>query len=155
MAMSSKSISFLVLLAVMITAVAAYMYIAATHPLIQPRLNDQETLPDCKGWHICVDSRGTGYTEFKPVPYVNTPEIAMNKIFAALHKANIDPDVVSFGDHYLYIGISSQWGTFPQDIEFYFDEESKFIHFRASSRLGFYDFNSNKRTIEKILANFS
>ncbi|MCK5256323.1 MAG: DUF1499 domain-containing protein, partial [Deltaproteobacteria bacterium] len=34
--------------------------------------------------------------------------------------------------------------------EFYFDDEQKLIHFRSSSRLGYYDVGVNRRRMGKI-----
>ena len=42
------------------------------------------------------------------------------------------------------------WG-FIDDTEFYLDEEEKRIHFRSSSRLGSYDWGTNKERMQKLL----
>jgi uncharacterized protein (DUF1499 family) len=62
--------------------------------------------------------------------------------------------IISINDDYLYAECISSVFRFVDDLEFYFDDVEKIIHFRSSSRLGYYDLGVNRRRIEKIKAEF-
>ena len=43
---------------------------------------------------------------------------------------------------------------FFHDVEFFFDDEAKEIHFRSASRIGITDFGANKRRMQSVVARF-
>jgi uncharacterized protein (DUF1499 family) len=51
---------------------------------------------------------------------------------------------------YLHFEFKTFWGGFKDDVEFYFDEESKEIHFRSASRVGYSDLGANRRRMNRI-----
>lgn len=53
-------------------------------------------------------------------------------------------------DRYIYAVFTSKVFQFKDDVEFYFDENSNLIHYRSSSRIGFYDFGKNLERYNKI-----
>ena len=53
-------------------------------------------------------------------------------------------------DSYLHFEFTSLLLRFVDDVEFLFDEESKTIHFRSASRVGYGDFGVNRRRMEEI-----
>ncbi len=52
---------------------------------------------------------------------------------------------------YLYAEFTSLIMRYVDDVEFYFDEKNKLLHFRSASRLGSGDFGVNAKRIEAIL----
>jgi len=52
--------------------------------------------------------------------------------------------------NYIYAVFSSKTFRFKDDVEFYFDENSNSIHYRSSSRIGFYDFGKNLERYNKF-----
>lgn len=51
---------------------------------------------------------------------------------------------------YLHFTFRSTFFGFVDDVEFYFDEVSKMIHFRSASRTGYSDLGVNRKRMEQI-----
>ena len=51
---------------------------------------------------------------------------------------------------YLHYEFTSRLLRFVDDVEFVFDDESKIIHFRSASRIGYGDYGVNRDRMEKI-----
>jgi uncharacterized protein (DUF1499 family) len=51
---------------------------------------------------------------------------------------------------YLHFEFTSLLLRFVDDVEFVFDDETKTIHFRSASRIGYGDFGVNRRRMEEI-----
>ncbi len=52
--------------------------------------------------------------------------------------------------NYLHVIFSTKLLRFKDDVEFYFDDSSKIIHFKSASRIGSSDFGTNRKRMEKI-----
>ena len=52
--------------------------------------------------------------------------------------------------NYIYAVDTHTQLKFKDDIEFYFDEEAREIHYRSASRVGFYDFGKNAARYNKF-----
>lgn len=52
---------------------------------------------------------------------------------------------------YLHFEFHTSIGHFIDDVEFYFDETNKVIHYRSASREGYGDFGANKRRMKGIV----
>jgi uncharacterized protein (DUF1499 family) len=55
---------------------------------------------------------------------------------------------------YLSAEFRSAIFSFVDDVEFVFDDAAKLIHYRSTSRLGFYYFGVNRRRIQTIIRQF-
>ena len=53
---------------------------------------------------------------------------------------------------YLHYEFTSRLLRFVDDVEFLLDDESKTIHFRSASRVGYGDFSVNRHRMEEIRA---
>ena len=53
-------------------------------------------------------------------------------------------------DSYVHFEFTSLVLRFVDDVEFVFNEESKVIHFRSASRVGYGDLGVNRRRMEEI-----
>ena len=51
---------------------------------------------------------------------------------------------------YLHFEVRSFLFQFVDDVEFWFDQDAKTIHFRSASRSGYYDFGVNRRRMEEV-----
>ncbi|MFC4619926.1 DUF1499 domain-containing protein [Camelliibacillus cellulosilyticus] len=63
-------------------------------------------------------------------------------------------DIQKDDGRYIYAEAKTMVFEFFNDVEFYFDESKKEIHFRSASRMGISDFGANKRRMQAITARF-
>lgn len=60
-------------------------------------------------------------------------------------------EIVSENPNYIYAEFTSLIMRYVDDVEFYFDEKTKLLHFRSASRLGKGDLGVNRKRIETLL----
>lgn len=58
--------------------------------------------------------------------------------------------ILSEDKNYIHVLSTSKTMRFHNDIEFFFDERSKVVHFRSASRIGYSDMNINKKRYERL-----
>lgn len=106
-------------------------------------------LTDCPGRPNCVSSQASGQESIvAPFQYQGGRQMAfkrLKKAAASLKRTKI----VTETDNYLHIECKSAIMGFVDDLEFYFPKE-KIIHVRSASRLGYSDFNVNRKRIERL-----
>ena len=73
-------------------------------------------------------------------------KVVMKKIVATLPRTKL----IEEREDYLHFEFVTKLGKFTDDVEFYFDEENKIIHFRSASQKGYGDMGANKRRMKKI-----
>jgi uncharacterized protein (DUF1499 family) len=59
-------------------------------------------------------------------------------------------EIIKEESNYIYAEFTSLLMRYVDDVEFYFDEKSKTLHFRSASRLGSGDFGVNRKRIETL-----
>jgi len=59
--------------------------------------------------------------------------------------------VVTQREDYVHVEYRTKMG-FVDDVEFYFEEENRIVHFRSASRLGYSDMGLNRRRMEEFTA---
>ncbi|XDD47673.1 DUF1499 domain-containing protein [Leptospira sp. WS39.C2] len=59
--------------------------------------------------------------------------------------------IIKEENNYLYVEFTSFLMRYVDDVEFYFDEKTKLLHFRSASRLGKSDLGVNRKRIESLL----
>ena len=89
----------------------------------------------------------------EPFGYTGDRQEAKQKIAGIISTFKRAKIVVNEQD-YLHAEIASALFGFVDDVEFYFDDEHKLIHFRSAARLGKYDFGVNRKRIDKIRKQF-
>tara|TARA_B100000683_G_scaffold267345_1_gene300875 strand:- start:919 stop:1365 length:447 start_codon:yes stop_codon:yes gene_type:complete len=62
--------------------------------------------------------------------------------------------VISIEGPYLWAEFTSKVFRFVDDVECYYDQESGVIHIRSASRVGYYDFNANRKRVEELRQKF-
>ena len=58
--------------------------------------------------------------------------------------------LVEEDEGYLHYEFTSLLLRFVDDVEFFFDDETKTLHFRSASRTGYSDFGANRTRMEQI-----
>lgn len=62
--------------------------------------------------------------------------------------------IESESDNYLHSIVQTKWLKFKDDVEFYFDEDARIVHFRSASRVGYSDFGVNKKRMNEITEHY-
>ena len=111
-------------------------------------------LAPCPNAPHCVSSQSTDKAKkMEPFSYTTSKEQAQEKLITILRSMK-RTEVITIEDNYLHAECKSAIFRYVDDVEFYFDPEQKIIHFRSSSRLGYYDVGVNRRRMEKIRERF-
>lgn len=117
--------------------------------------NEIGSVPDgrlrgCPRSPNCVSTFSTDPTHrITPIPFRGSLEEArerMVKIVTSMKRNRI----IKSSKQYLHLEFRSALFRFVDDVEFYFDEKEKLIHFRSASRMGYFDFGVNRKRMEKI-----
>ena len=58
--------------------------------------------------------------------------------------------IITQNGDYWHVEFTSRWMRFIDDVEFYFMESEELIHLRSASRWGYYDYEVNRKRVEKI-----
>ncbi|MDF0645377.1 MAG: DUF1499 domain-containing protein [Nitrospira sp.] len=58
--------------------------------------------------------------------------------------------LVEEDEAYLHYEFTSLIFRFVDDVEFFFDDQRRLVHFRSASRVGYGDFGINRRRMEQI-----
>jgi len=114
----------------------------------------QGKLSDCPDSSNCVSSLGSEDRHaMEPYAYTGDKRRAKEKIIAIISAFKRAKIVVNEQD-YLHAEFASAIFGFVDDVEFYFDDENKVVHFRSAARLGKYDFGVNRKRMDKIRKQF-
>ncbi|BDA78294.1 hypothetical protein LPTSP3_g12240 [Leptospira kobayashii] len=101
----------------------------------------------------CISS----FSDTKDTEHFRSPvtyKKPLPEAFAALKKKINDyerTNIIKEDGNYLYVEFTSLIMRYVDDVEFYFDEKNKLLHFRSASRLGKSDLGVNRKRIERIL----
>lgn len=92
-------------------------------------------------WMIPMDYVGLTLEEAKDI---------LLEVLQTIPKVTVDQNEGT----YMHAEARTLIAEFFHDVEFFFDEEAKEIHFRSASRMGFSDFGANKRRMQSVVARF-
>lgn len=111
-------------------------------------------LSPCPDSSNCVStySKDTRHA-IKPITYSSTRDHARGRLLQILSSLK-NARVVVNEDDYIHVEFTSRVFRFIDDVEFYFDDEKKTIHFRSASRVGSSDLGVNRRRMEHIRMKF-
>lgn len=105
---------------------------------------------DCPNKPNCVSSVASAKCRYaKPIRYSIPMADAKRLIVDELKKRPLT-EVISETDRYIHATFTTQILRFVDDVEFIFDEKEKLIHFRSKSRVGYYDFGTNRRRMNEF-----
>lgn len=54
-------------------------------------------------------------------------------------------------ENYLHAVSTTKWMRFKDDLEFFFDEKEKVVHFRSASRVGYSDLGVNRKRYRELM----
>jgi uncharacterized protein (DUF1499 family) len=98
----------------------------------------------------CVSTQSTDKIHrMEPIKYETSLEEAKAKIITII-KSFKRSKIIEETSNYLYSEFRTAFWKFVDDVEFYFDESEKIIHFRSSARFGYYDWSVNRNRMKKI-----
>lgn len=106
----------------------------------------------CPKMHCCVSTMSDiddkkHYIE--PISYQEDIGKAMDKIINIVNSMK-RTKILKKTDNYIHALFTTALIKFKDDVQFYFDDNHKIIHFKSQSRLKGYDYNTNRNRMEKI-----
>lgn len=84
-----------------------------------------------------------------PIKYTTSLEEAKNKILKIIDSLK-RIKIITDTENYIHIEFRTALFRFVDDMEFYFDDSEKLIHFRSAARLGYSDMGVNRKRMENI-----
>lgn len=98
----------------------------------------------------CVNSQSQkGSSKIPPLAYTGGAKAALARL-KAIVEAMSTAKVIEARSEYFYAEFTSSLMGFVDDVEFYVDEKASVIHVRSASRLGYRDFDVNRKRVEAI-----
>ena len=85
----------------------------------------------------------------EPLKFSGDLEATRSKIIKIVNNYE-GTDIIINEKNYIYAVFTTGGMKFKDDVEFYFDEDSKLIHFRSASRVGYSDMGLNKKRFNEI-----
>jgi len=109
-----------------------------------------DRLSPCPASPNCVSSQAADQRRrVAPLAYGDSPTRARQRLLAILNRApRVRMSAVE--EDYIHAEFRSRVFRFVDDMEFYFVPDSKVVHVRSASRVGYYDFGANRRRVEEI-----
>jgi uncharacterized protein (DUF1499 family) len=110
------------------------------------------TLPPCPSSPNCVSTlapKQDARHAIAPFLYRKSRTEAKEALKAAIATMP-RTKLVEEGETYLHYEFTTRLLRFVDDVEFIFDEETKTIHFRSASRIGYGDHGVNRDRMEEI-----
>lgn len=112
-------------------------------------------LAACPDSPNCVSTRARDDEHrIDPIAYSGERAVAQTRLLGVIREMSGTKVIVEQPD-YVYVEFKTPGLQFVDDVEFYFDDEAKIIHFRSASRLGYSDLGLNRRRMEAIRIRFA
>ena len=107
-------------------------------------------LTPCPKSPNCVSSQATDEKHrIEPLKYTGSRKNSKDKLLQVIRSIKRGK-VVTEEKKYIHVEFRSALWRFTDDVEFYFDDNSKTIQVRSAARLGSYDLGVNRKRIERI-----
>ncbi|PKM57420.1 MAG: DUF1499 domain-containing protein [Firmicutes bacterium HGW-Firmicutes-3] len=131
-----------IIVVVMVSGVFITMFTANNKApklgVVEGRLTDMPQSPNA------VSSQTTDEDKkVEPFPYKETLKLTKDGIKLAV-KAYGNAEIVEEKADYLRLVFTTGLMRYKDDIEFYFDDQNKVVHFRSASRMGYSDMGKNR-----------
>jgi uncharacterized protein (DUF1499 family) len=109
-----------------------------------------DRLPPCPDSPNCVSSQADDEWHFiEPLSYSGDSQVAWD-ILVSIVQSWKRTMILEEEDYYLHVGVRSLVFRFVDDVEFLLNPETKRIHVRSASRMGYSDFGVNRRRVEQL-----
>jgi uncharacterized protein (DUF1499 family) len=103
----------------------------------------------CPSTPNCTSTQSTDEKhKMKPLSY-STNEEAKTKIKEIIGTFK-RTKLITEEDNYLHFEFRTATFKFVDDVEFYFDDSAKLIHFRSAAQKGYSDMGVNKKRMKKV-----
>ncbi|MFT6029628.1 MAG: hypothetical protein ACI8O8_001364 [Oleiphilaceae bacterium] len=103
------------------------------------KLSELSSKPNCVSSQAMNDSK-----KVNPLKYSGDLKEQMDKVVNVISGMS-GVEVKQKSDNYLYAVFTTKIMRFKDDVEIYLDDESKTLHFRSASRVGYSDLGVNKK----------
>lgn len=111
-------------------------------------------LSPCPNSPNCCSSQSSEQSQFiEPLRYQETQQLAQQKMLSLLQRMQ-RAKIITVSENYLHAEFTSAFFHFVDDVELYFDDETKTIHMRSAARSGYYDFGVNRKRLEAIKSQY-
>jgi uncharacterized protein (DUF1499 family) len=87
--------------------------------------------------------------KMQPMPYDGSFEDAKAKLMRVVN-AYPRTKLIKDDGNYLHYEFRTKLFRFVDDVEFFFDDDAKLVHFRSASRVGYGDMGTNRKRMEAI-----
>ncbi len=112
-------------------------------------------LSPCPGSPNCVSTQSADARHWiEPLRYSGAKDDAVKKLAAVISSMKRSK-IVTSSDSYMHAEFTSALFRFVDDVEFFFDDNAKTVHFRSASRLGYSDLGVNRKRMEEIRRRFT
>ncbi|MCU0493430.1 MAG: DUF1499 domain-containing protein [Chloroflexaceae bacterium] len=139
-----------ILVGLVVAGVAALAVMARmVEPPTQLGVRDGR-LADCPGTPNCVATQASDQRfALPPLPYSGDTAAARASLLEVLGN---QPRMTLLSEEPTYVHVLFRSPTmgYPDDVEFFFDEANRLIHFRAAARMGQSDMGVNRARMEQI-----
>ena len=104
----------------------------------------------CPERTACVSTQSDRpWHEIAPIAYEG-PSVRTRGQLAAIIKGLPGGQLVSVEDGYVHAVVRTRWLRHAYDLEFYFDEGERLIHFRSASRIPHWGYWTNRKRTDYI-----
>jgi uncharacterized protein (DUF1499 family) len=104
--------------------------------------------PNCVSTQAAPDD---SYHRMEPIPFTGSPADAQAKILAAIESMPRNT-MITTEPTYIHAEFRSALWRFVDDVEFLIDADTRLIHFRSASRLGYGDMGANRKRMNELVA---
>ena len=110
----------------------------------------RSALSPCPDRPNCVSTKSrVARHAMQPLPFKGTRNESRDRILGVI-QGMTGSSIMSASDDYIHVQFKTRIWRFVDDVEFYFDDDARLIHFRSASRIGYYDFGKNRRRMKRI-----
>jgi len=100
----------------------------------------------------CVSSQASNASkQVNPLKYSVDLKVQMDKVVNAISDMP-GVEIKQKSDNYVYAVFTTKIMRFKDDVEVYLDDESKTLHFRSASRVGYSDLGVNRKRYEAFVS---
>lgn len=98
----------------------------------------------------CVSTQSTDEKhKMNPLSYNTSIEEVKAKILKIINSLKRNK-IITDTNNYLHVEFRTGLFRFVDDVEFYFDDSEKIIHFRSAARIGYSDLGVNRKRMKNI-----
>ncbi len=114
-------------------------------------MNQRYPLKDCPPSPNCVCTLATRPEQvMPPLPFEGDATAAIARVIGILERLP-RVRIVERRDNYFHATFTTLVFRFVDDVEFFADSETKLLHFRSASRIGYSDLGVNRRRMQRLV----